>query len=164
MAQVMESILGAIRDRKKRDVAFTVGGMGALLAGTKLPALALFGVGVWGLEKAWRERHPVDGGFEERWRRAIEFYNGTHQDRVNRLLHIAGIPMILGGALGLLLSPSWTPPWWLSAGLFGTGWALNIVGHSVFEKNSPAFAADPLSFVAGPIWDWQQLRGKKAAA
>ena len=40
------------------------------------------------------------------------------------------------------------------------GWAFNIVGHAVYEKNAPAFADDPLSFIAGPAWDLQQMLAK----
>ena len=36
---------------------------------------------------------------------------------------------------------------------------MNIVGHAVFEKNRPAFADDPLSFLAGPVWDLGQVKG-----
>ena len=32
-------------------------------------------------------------------------------------------------------------------------WALNIIGHKAYEKKAPAFADDPLSFIAGPFWD-----------
>lgn len=154
-----------VTDRKARDIAFAVGGMGALAAGGKLSALALFAKGVQGLEATWREKHPeFTGGFGERWRKAAEFYEATHQNPTNRVLHMVGIPMIVGGAVGLLVSPSFSPPWVASAGTFAAGWALNIAGHAFFEKNAPAFADDPLAFVAGPLWDLQQLTGRRATA
>jgi uncharacterized membrane protein YGL010W len=37
---------------------------------------------------------------------------------------------------------------------------LNIVGHACFERRAPAFSDDPLSFVAGPVWDLQQLSAR----
>jgi uncharacterized membrane protein YGL010W len=43
---------------------------------------------------------------------------------------------------------------------------MNLVGHAVFEKNRPAFADDPLSFLAGPAWDlrqWAALAGSRKA-
>ena len=49
--------------------------------------------------------------------------------------------------------------WGVAAGSFAFGWGLNIVGHQFFEKNAPAFKDDPLSFIAGPVWDLQQLAG-----
>jgi hypothetical protein len=147
------------------DVKYAAAGMAALLAGHKVIGLGLFARGVVGLERQWRAKHPAfAGGFAERWAEATRFYESTHRHTVNRALHIAGIPMILGGAVGLVASPSFTPAWWLSAGSFAAGWALNIVGHSVFEKNRPAFADDPLSFVAGPVWDLRQVQGLIEAA
>lgn len=147
------------------DTAKLVGGMGLLLMGRKASALALFGSGMASLEKKWRERHPeVPEGLEARWKAAQDFYEKTHKDRTNRVLHIAGIPLIVGGAAGLLLSTPFRPTWLGSAAAFAAGWALNIAGHAVFEKNAPAFTEDPLSFVAGPVWDVQQLLGKGPSA
>jgi hypothetical protein len=146
---------------KKMSLALTAGGMAALLTGNKLGALAMFGMGAAGLEKHWRvENADVPKGFSARWDRAISFYNQTHQEPTNRNLHQVGIPMILGGAIGLVVFPAFRPMWLASAASFTTGWALNFIGHGLYEKNKPAFADDPLSFIAGPIWDLDQLRGK----
>lgn len=145
----------------KRDVALAAGGMAALLTGSKLTGLTMFGRGVWGLEQQWRRKHPdFQGSFPERWKLAASFYESTHQQPTNRVLHQVGIPLIVGGAVGLIAMPRWSPPWLMAAGAFAGGWALNIVGHSRFEKNAPAFAEDPLSFLAGPVWDLQQTLGK----
>lgn len=143
-------------------LAYTVGGMATLtLGGPRIPALGLFVKGARELENGWRARHPrFQGGLRERWHKAEAFYEGTHQDDTNRMLHIVGIPMILGGAAGMLAFRPLgltAPLWFGSAGTFTTGWALNIVGHAVFEKNAPAFKDDPLSFVAGPVWDARQV-------
>lgn len=144
---------------KARDIALTAGGMAALLAGRKLFALGAFGRGIRGLERGWRAAHPeFSGGLDERWQAAVRFYESTHRHPTNRWLHIVGIPLIAGGAGGLLVFPAYRPLWALSAGSFALGWALNIVGHVAFEKNRPAFADDPLSFVAGPVWDARRIR------
>jgi hypothetical protein len=138
-------------------------GVGSVLFGRKVVGLSMFGKGLWNLEKEWRKEHPeFRGGFAERWQRAIEFYEDTHKDPVNRKLHIIGIPMILGGTAGLLLFRPFRPLWLLSMTSFTAGWVLNFIGHGVYEKKAPAFADDPLSFVAGPVWDFQQLFGNKA--
>lgn len=135
------------------------GSMAGLMTGGKLGPLALFARGVRDVEAAWREANPdFEGGLRERWRRAIEFYDETHQDPRNRALHVVGIPIIIGGVSGLLLWPRYTPPWVLSACTFGLGWTLNLAGHALFERNAPAFADDPLSFVAGPVWDITRFR------
>ncbi len=143
-----------------RDTLKLVGGMGLLLTGQKIPALASFGAGLASLEREWRAKHPeVEDTFEARWQAALDFYHQTHQDGINRKLHLAGIPLIVGGAAGLLLGGPFRPLWLGSAAAFAAGWALNIAGHALFEKNAPAFTQDPLSFIAGPAWDLKQMFG-----
>ncbi|MCA9538771.1 MAG: DUF962 domain-containing protein [Myxococcales bacterium] len=156
-------------DRRTRGVTLAAGGMAALATGSKLSGLGLFARGVVDIEDEWRAAHPeFVGGVRERWRLAIEHYEATHQHPTNRKLHLVGIPIIIGGATGLIVWPRYSPPWWLSAGAFGAGWGLNLVGHAVFERNAPAFAEDPLSFVAGPVWDLMNLKsalgGQRAVA
>ena len=142
-----------------------VSGMGMLLTGRKMTALAVFGKGFLELEAQWRERHPeVPDTMQARWEAALAFYDETHQDPTNRLLHQIGIPMIVGGAVGLLLSNFLRPLWLASAATFSVGWTLNLVGHALFEKAAPAFADDPLSFIAGPVWDLKQLLAQRRAA
>lgn len=145
--------------RRTRGVASTAVGMVTLLSGSKLGALGLIGSGLRDIEAEWRAAHPdFEGGVRERWQHAIDFYAATHSDPTNRALHMVGIPIIVGGFTGLLIWPRYSPPWLLSAGAYSVGWGLNLVGHAVFERNAPAFADDPLSFVAGPVWDLMQLR------
>jgi hypothetical protein len=168
---MFEKLTGLVTDEKRRNLAMVAGGMVGITTGAKVTPLALFAKGLMGLEDEWRKAHPeFRGGLADRWNRAIEFYDATHQHPTNRLLHTVGIPMILGGALGMLASPRYTPPWWLSNGSWTFGWFLNFVGHGVFEKGAPAFADDPLSFVAGPVWDFLRIKdrltgtGSEAAA
>jgi hypothetical protein len=143
-------------------VALAVGGMGALCLGFKRTALSLFGAGIRILELDWRRRHPeFQGTAADRWQAALDFYRATHQNPTNRTLHVVGIPLILGGAIGLFASQPLSPVsggvWLGSLAAFGSGWALNLLGHAVHERRAPAFSEDGLSFIAGPIWDLQQL-------
>ena len=143
-------------------VALSVVGMGALCAGFKKSALTLFGAGVRLLEQDWRARHPeFIGNAAERWQASLAFYRDTHQNSTNRTLHLIGIPLIVGGAVGLFASKPLSPVsgllWIGSLSAFATGWALNLVGHAAFEKRAPAFSDDGLSFIAGPVWDFQEL-------
>jgi len=143
-------------------VALSFAGMGALCAGFKLTALSLFGAGVELLEKDWRARHPEFlGNAAERWQASLSFYRETHRNGTNRTLHLIGIPLIVGGAVGLFASKPLSPVrgalWATSLAAFAAGWGLNLVGHAVFEKRAPAFSDDGLSFIAGPVWDLQQL-------
>ncbi len=153
----------------KLGVALSVAGMGALCAGFKVSALSLFSVGLKLLEKDWRARHPdFHGTAAERWQASLAFYRETHQNGTNRTLHLIGIPLIVGGAAGLFASKPLSPVtgvlWASSLGAFATGWALNIVGHAAFEKRAPAFSDDGLSFVAGPVWDLQEMLKRRRQA
>jgi hypothetical protein len=152
----------------KLGVALAAAGMGALCAGFKVTALSLFGAGVRLIEKDWRRRHPdFRGGAAERWAESLRFYRETHQNGTNRTLHLVGIPLIVGGAAGLFCSRPFSPTtgalWLGSLGAFSAGWALNIVGHAVFEKRAPALSEDGLSFVAGPVWDFQEMMKFRSA-
>ncbi len=156
---LLESALSHIGDRKLRGQLCAAAGMVSLVTGNKFTALGLFTAGLRDLEAEWRAAHPdFQGGPLERWRAAIEFYEKTHAQPTNRALHVVGIPIIVGGTTGLIIFPRYTPPWFLSAGAFVGGWTLNFIGHGIFERNRPAFADDPLSFVAGPAWDLLHLK------
>lgn len=149
-------------------LALTLGGMGALCAGFKKTALTLFGAGLRVLEKDWRDRHPeFSGNAADRWQASLAFYRDTHRNDTNRTLHLIGIPLILGGAAGLFASKPLSPVtgalWTASLGAFATGWALNLVGHRIFEKRAPAFSDDGLSFIAGPVWDFQEMLKSRSA-
>ncbi len=149
---------------EKSGSAWAISGMVALLSGRKMAGLGMFARGLAVLEQGWRAKHPnFQGGFSERWEAATEFYDATHRNKVNRWLHITGIPLIVVGAAGLLAFKPYRPAWTAAAGSFAVGWGLNILGHAAFERNAPAFKDDPLSFIAGPVWDIQQLFGKRSA-
>lgn len=155
---MLTKLIDHLSVKKNRDLACASLGMGALLVGQKALGLGLFAKGFAGLEQEWREVNAFEGTGQERWRHAVAFYEATHQDPVNRALHMVGIPMILGGAAGLLAFKPFRPLWLASASSFTLGWGLNFIGHGVFEKKAPAFADDPLSFLAGPVWDVGQLK------
>lgn len=168
IVRILEAGPGGEAGRKEGE-KWAIAGMATLLTGNKLASLSMFARGVALLERGWRERHPeFTGGFKERVAESVRFYEETHRHPTNRLLHQVGIPMIVGGAAGLLLAPAFRPVWLASAGSFALGWGLNILGHARFEKNRPAFSADPLSFMTGPLWDVKQLlarrKSQKAAA
>ena len=150
-----------LAEKKNRDLALLAGGAASLMAGGKLSALALFASGMKGLEDEWRKNHPeFRGSLKERFEISIAHYDETHQHPTNRVLHTIGIPMILGGFVGLLAAPRYSAPWWVSNGSWTAGWALNFIGHGLYEKGEPAFASDPLGPIAGPVWDFVRLRDK----
>jgi uncharacterized membrane protein YGL010W len=46
--------------------------------------------------------------------------------------------------------------------LLAGGWALQVIGHRVFEKNRPAFLSDPYYLLVGPVWalaEWMRVLG-----
>jgi len=160
---MLDKMLGLIPNKKARDVALTGVGMLSLLAGRKVVGLTMFAKGALGLEEEWRRAHPdFNGTIVDRWEHAISFYESTHENPTNRKLHVVGIPMILGGAAGLIVLRPYRPLWMLAATSFTVGWVLNFIGHGFFEKKAPAFSDDPLSFLAGPVWDFKH--GGKARA
>jgi uncharacterized membrane protein YGL010W len=94
-------------------------------------------------------------------REYIALYQGEHTKLGTRLTHMVGIPMIV------LSFPTavFNPP--AAAGLFVGGWALQFVGHYVFEGNKPAFYGDPYYLLVGPVWvatEWMQLLGLEVPA
>jgi uncharacterized membrane protein YGL010W len=43
-------------------------------------------------------------------------------------------------------------PLWLNVTLFVVGWIFQFLGHSVYEKKSPAFLTNALHLLIGPLW------------
>lgn len=73
-------------------------------------------------------------------------YQAEHTHPLCKLTHYVGIPMIVASLPVGLFSPA------LGVGMFTGGWALQFVGHYVFEKNQPAFFANPLYLLVGVVW------------
>ena len=163
---MLGKIRGIVKKGKSQDVALTAAGALLFVAGRKVTGLGLFATGLYNLEQRWRHDHDFEGTFAQRWEQAEVFYEATHQDDTNRVLHIVGIPIIVAGTVGMLVCKPYRPMWAASLGAFTFGWVLNFVGHGVYEKKAPAFADDPFSFVAGPIWDMKQFKNgfKKSAS
>jgi uncharacterized membrane protein YGL010W len=83
-------------------------------------------------------------------------YHHEHTQLGTRLTHMVGIPMIVASLPTALVNPP------LAGGLFVGGWALQLLGHKVFEKNKPAFLSDPYYLLVGPVWvaaEWMQAFG-----
>ncbi|MCB9593181.1 MAG: DUF962 domain-containing protein [Sandaracinaceae bacterium] len=158
---MISKLTNLLAEKKNRDLALLAGGAVTLMAGGKVTPVALFLAGMKGLEDEWRKAHPdFRGGLKERFAVSIEHYDATHQHPTNRVLHTVGIPMIVGGFVGMLGAPRFSPPWWIANGSWTAGWALNFIGHGLYEKGEPAFATDPLGPIAGPVWDFVRLRDK----
>jgi uncharacterized membrane protein YGL010W len=96
-------------------------------------------------------------GYTQEW---LDRYNASHQHPLNRVLHAVGIPMIvvsvLLGAVSIGIAGLRLP----ALLLFGSGWALQFLGHWV-EGKPPAFFSDWRFLVAGLIWWVKKLTGGK---
>lgn len=71
---------------------------------------------------------------------------------------------------GLCLPLAAVTPWWVEVALAVAGWGIQLAGHSVWEKNRPAFLKNighaligPLFFVAILTGDWP-ARARQAQA
>jgi len=93
------------------------------------------------------------------WDEWIAQYSLSHQNKVNRLCHTFGIPMIAVSiplfGLSLFIGGLW--PWALA--LFVVGWALQFLGH-VFEGQPPEFLRDWRFLFVGLRWWFAKLRGR----
>ncbi|HEY8042123.1 MAG TPA: DUF962 domain-containing protein [Polyangiaceae bacterium] len=87
-------------------------------------------------------------------REYIDQYRNEHTQLGTKLTHMVGIPMIVAAFPTALVNPP------AAGGLFVGGWALQLIGHRVFEKNKPAFLTDPYYLLVGPAWvavEWMEL-------
>lgn len=62
----------------------------------------------------------------------MAFYRSQHTSKGVRVVHLVGVPIIAAALPLLLAKPR------LGAPMFIGGWALQILGHRVFEKNLPS--------------------------
>jgi uncharacterized membrane protein YGL010W len=53
---------------------------------------------------------------------------------------------------GMYYVAGWWIPLWLNVSLFVLGWIFQFIGHSVYEKKSPAFLTNFLHLLVGPLW------------
>src|SRR4051812_16590189 len=79
-------------------------------------------------------------------KRYLDQYETEHTQLGTKLTHAIGIPMIVVSIPVVLVNPL------VAAGLFVGGWALQIGGHFLFERNSPSFFGDPFYLLVGPAW------------
>jgi len=86
----------------------------------------------------------------------LEDYRREHSQLGTKLTHMVGIPMILASLPIVPVNPV------VGVGMFAGGWALQFIGHYVFEKNDPAFFGDSWNLFIGAIWaalEWAHVFG-----
>jgi hypothetical protein len=70
----------------------------------------------------------------------MAYYRSQHTTTGVRVTHLFGIPGAAFSLPLLVARPRWGLP------LFGASWALQVLGHVVFEKNSPALSKGILTY------------------
>jgi uncharacterized membrane protein YGL010W len=83
-------------------------------------------------------------------------YAADHAQLGTRITHMIGIPMIAVSLPLLPLNPV------AGGAMFVGGWALQFIGHYVFEKNDPKFFSDPVNLLIGFLWsiiEWARVFG-----
>lgn len=73
-------------------------------------------------------------------------YEREHTQLGTKITHMIGIPMIVASFPAAFVSPP------AAGALFVGGWAFQIAGHVLFEKNKPAFFHDGYYLLVGPVW------------
>jgi len=79
---------------------------------------------------------PADAPFEEK----MAYYRSQHTTAGVRATHLVGIPAVTVSLPLMLGRPRVGVPMFLG------GWALQVLGHKVFEKNSPALTKGFLTY------------------
>jgi uncharacterized membrane protein YGL010W len=98
----------------------------------------------------------LGGRSNQQW---IAQYSSSHQNAVNRLCHILGIPLIVV-SIGVGVAAIFVHSLWMyAAGLFVFGWILQFVGHA-FEGKPPEFLSDWRFLLVGVRWWVAKMRGQ----
>ncbi|MGC1373084.1 MAG: DUF962 domain-containing protein [Candidatus Sulfotelmatobacter sp.] len=98
----------------------------------------------------------LGGRTSEQW---IAQYSAGHQDRVNRVCHTLGIPLILVSLLIFAAVIFVHRLWPYALGLFVIGWIFQFIGHA-FEGKPPEFFHDWRFLFVGVRWWWAKVNGK----
>lgn len=86
----------------------------------------------------------------------LDDYAAGHRQLGTRLTHMVGIPMIVASLPLFPFNPL------LGGALFAGGWALQFIGHYVFEHNRPLLFGDLTNTLVGVLWaakEWADLLG-----
>lgn len=89
----------------------------------------------------------------------IREYASGHQNKMNRLTHSIGIPLIIVSLVVLIVSVFVHDLVWWGLGAFILGWIFQFVGHA-FEGKPPEFFKDWRFLFVGVRWWFAKIRGK----
>jgi uncharacterized membrane protein YGL010W len=98
----------------------------------------------------------LGGRTNEQW---IAQYASSHRNRVNRVCHTLGIPIILVSLAVFLGSIAIHRLWPYALAFFVLGWIFQFIGHA-FEGKPPEFFSDWRFLFVGVRWWWAKIHGK----
>ena len=152
--KVVKSAIESWASPEQRTAYLTAGAAGALVLGRKKMAFGLLAQAARDFDTVLSEGDPDRSGkFLERMGSAVDSYQTRHTHRVTRIVHVASLPLIAGGAVGLLASRPLFPVWNVAVGAFSVGCAMNIGTQLILEDAPLLIGGDPLSLTVGPLWD-----------
>jgi uncharacterized membrane protein YGL010W len=93
------------------------------------------------------------------WDAWIADYAASHQNAINKLTHLVGIPLIAVSVPLLLASLFVGGLWPWALGMFVVGWVLQFIGHA-FEGKPPEFLKDWRFLFVGLRWWVAKVTGK----
>jgi uncharacterized membrane protein YGL010W len=82
---------------------------------------------------------------------AATLYYFTLDPRLAVLMLVASVVLALAGR---------ALPFSAAVALFALGWLLQLVGHYVYEKKSPAFLRNVAHLLVGPLWILAKATGR----
>ena len=97
--------------------------------------------------------------FGRSWKEWINEYELGHQNPINKLTHLFGIPLIAASLPLMLISIAFPGVRYFAFGMFILGWILQFVGHA-FEGKPPEFMKDWRFLFVGLRWWFAKLMGK----
>ena len=93
------------------------------------------------------------------WDDWVARYSQSHQNRVNRICHTFGIPLIVI-ALAVFVVAIFVQGFWpVPLALFVAGWVLQFIGHAA-EGKPPEFFHDWRFLFVGVRWWLAKMRGR----
>ena len=89
--------------------------------------------------------------FGKPWSEWISLYSQSHTNRINRLTHLFGIPLVASSIIVLVLSIFLPALRTTGITMFTLGWLLQFMGHA-FEGKKPEFFKDWRFLFVGLRW------------
>jgi uncharacterized membrane protein YGL010W len=93
------------------------------------------------------------------WNEWVTRYEASHRNRVNRLCHTWGIPLIVVSLPLFIVALIVHRLWPIPTALFLAGWALQFIGH-IAEGKPPEFFHDWRFLLVGLRWWVAKVSGR----